>query len=74
MASGQHGFDYEFRGASLIGRFPDTRIEVRYWDPLHGRELTPSYRIWRSLVDSDGVLEYPPGRAAVLIKVWALGG
>ena len=74
MASGQPGFDYEFHGASLIGSFPETQIEVRYWDPRYGREQTPSYPIWRSLVDSEGVLEYPPARAAVLIKVWALGG
>jgi hypothetical protein len=74
MAQGQHGFDYEFHGASLIGAFPETQIEVRYWDPRYRRERRPRYRIWRDLVDSDGLLEYPAPRAGVLIKVWALGG
>ena len=74
MEGGQSGFGYQFRGAELTGEYPDTTITVRYWDPRYQRERSPSYRIWKELVWEDGTLEHPAPRAAVLIKVWALGG
>jgi hypothetical protein len=74
MEGGQSGFEYEFHDAALSGQYPNTTISVRYWDPRYQRESTSTYRIWKALVSDDGTLEHPAVRAAVLIKVWALGG
>ena len=70
----QPGFAFEFRQAALSGSYPDTEITIRYWDPRYQRECAPHYRIWRDLIDSEGKLEQPAAHAAVLLKVWALGG
>jgi hypothetical protein len=74
MSTGESTLGYAFRGASLNGDYPDTRITIRYWDPRYDREEIRSYSIWGELVDSEGKLEYPATHAAVLLKTWALGG
>lgn len=74
MEIGQPGLAYELRGVELWGSSPDTEIVVRYWDPRYGRETVNRYQVWRALVDQRTGIPEPPPSAAVLIKVWALGG
>lgn len=73
MQTGQPGFKPPFLGAELSGRYPDTQITVRYWDPRFDREHVHRNHLWKAVTDEKDIPETPV-RAAVLIKVWALGG